>query len=139
MRSYYRLIILNLAVVGTLTSAILLRTVKINLAGYLVVCLGLLVANYSITQKIARQRGTGASSLEIGLWASWVVGPLVIANFPLMLAMYIIKRDLGGIMVLPSVLWIASSIWSTVRKSEREGWGRVDPKGPNSLSDALRK
>jgi hypothetical protein len=129
MRSYYRLLILNLAVVVPLTSAMLLRIVKINPAVYLVVCLALLVANYAIKQQVARQRGI--SSLEIGLWASWAAGPLVTAMFPLLVAIFIIKRDLAGIMSLPSILWIASSAWTTVRKSEQDGWGGSTPKTPS--------
>jgi hypothetical protein len=139
MRSYYRLLILNLAVVGSLTSLMLLRIVKKNTSVYLVVFLGLLVANYAITRWIARQRGTSTSSFDIGLWASWVIGPLVTAMVPLIVAISIIERDLGKIMNLSYVLWIASVAWSTVRKSEREGWRTLDSKGPKSLSDVFRR
>jgi hypothetical protein len=139
MRSYYRLLILNLAVVGSLSSFMLLRIVKKNTSVYLLVFLGLLVANYAITRKVARQRGTYTSSLEIGLWASWVIGPLVTAMVPLIVAISIIERDLGKIMSLSYVLWIASVAWSTVRKSEREGWRTLDSNGPKSLSDVFRK
>lgn len=136
MRSYYRLLLLNLAVAVPLFLATQFRIVKINFAVYGVVCLALLAANYATTWKIARQRG--ASSLEIGLWASWTAGPLYTATIPLYVDMYICQRDIGGIIVMPSILWIAISAWTTVRKSEQEGWGEVDPKGPKSLSEALR-
>jgi len=136
MRSYYRLIILNLAFAVPLLLAMQFRIVKINLAAYGLVCLALLAANYATTWKIARQRG--ASSLEIGLWAAWTAGPFWTATIPLFVDMYISRRDIGGIIAMPSILWVTISAWTTVRKSEQEGWGKFDPKGPKSLNEALR-
>lgn len=139
MRSYYRLIILNLAVMAPLTSPALLRESRINPKFYLLICFTLPLVNYMLTREIARQRGTSTFSFEIALWASWVFGPSVTAMFILDVVFHTIKRDLGGVNIALGQTAVVGSAWIVVRKAEREGWWRkIDPKGPKTLSDALR-
>lgn len=99
----------------------------------------LFILNYSIMRKIARQRGTSTTSLEIGLWVSWVAGPFITADFFVLAFIHLSERDFGSMNRYLSTPIIIGFTWLTVRKAEREGWEKVDPKGPKSLSDALRK
>jgi len=99
----------------------------------------LLILNYAIMRKIARQRGTSTAFLEIGLWVSWVAGPFITADFFLLAFIHLLERDFGSMNRYLSTPILIGFTWLTVRKAEREGWEKVDPKGPESLSDALGK
>jgi hypothetical protein len=120
MRSYYRLLILNLAVMVPFTAAMLLQIFR--KPALLVIQLALLVANYVITRKVARQGE--ASSLEkskwgFGLWWAWTSGPSITGWLPLMLAFLIMKTDFQGIIDLTLMAYFAFSSWATVNKSEQ--------------------
>jgi hypothetical protein len=119
MRSYYRLLILNLAVMVPLTVAILLHIFR--KPALLVVQLALLVANYVITRKVASQGE--ASELEkgkwgFGLWWAWTSGPSITGWLPLMFALLVTKMNFQGILYLASMAYFAFSSWDTVYKWE---------------------
>jgi hypothetical protein len=132
MRSYYSLLVLNLAVMVPLFLAMQFHILKKNLVVFLFACLALLVANYAITGKLARQRGT--SSLELGLWIAWTGGPFAGAMCAVLCFM---DSEFFLASAFP-LLGMVYSAWTTVRKAEREGWAKIDPKGPYSLTEALR-
>jgi hypothetical protein len=142
MRTYYRLLILNIAVIALLILAKQLPILKHNRAVTLVAAvlcvLALPLANYAIMGKIARQRETSSLDLEIGLLASWTGGPFVTAMCTGLMIIAIIERDLGEVLTALGFWFIVRAAWTTVRKAEVEGWGKIDPNGPRSFSEALR-
>jgi hypothetical protein len=142
MRTYYRLTILNSVVMITMILAVRLHMAKqipaVKLTALALIFLSLPVANYAITQQIARQRGTRTFDLEFGLWASWIVGPLHTAMIPALVIIGIIERDWGNILIAASMLFVSGSVLTTVRKSEEAGWMKIDPNGPKSFSEVFR-
>ena len=85
---------------------------------------------------MARQRG--ALSLEIGLWAAWVGGPFVTAMIFRLVILSVIEQDWGNILIASGIFQFADAALTTVRKAEKDGWAKIDPNGPKSLSEALR-
>jgi hypothetical protein len=142
MRTYYCLLILNFVVTVTLILGVHLHMGKhnaaVNLTAMALIFLGLPIANYAITQQIARQRGTTTFDLEFGLLASWIGGPFLIANITGLVMMCIIKREWGNLLTALPMLYFFIPALSTVRKAEEDGWVKIDPNGPKSFSEALR-
>jgi hypothetical protein len=136
MRSFYCLLILNSAVMTSPIWTTHPAIFREHRAVYLILCLALPVANYATTRNLARQRG--AAYLEIGLWAAWVGGPFVTAMFVLEMILAIHNRDFGRANTALGPLTLVAYAWMKVRESEKEGWGKIDPKGPMTLTEALR-
>jgi hypothetical protein len=120
MRSYYRVLLFNLAVTLPLTVAILLNRVKNTPAAVLLVEVALCVANFVITWQFVRQRGT--SSLETRkwrfvIWCAWTMGPLITAMLPTSVAMLIIRRDFEVFIVFCVLITTAVFSFHKVRGS----------------------
>jgi hypothetical protein len=136
MRTYYRLLFLNVAVVTSIMMALHFHILK-HSPFFLFVFPALLVANYAITRQLARQRGT--SILEIGLWLSWVAGPVTAAILPPCMVIFILEPATRDSFINSWVFCMyAISALTTVRKAEEDGWVKIDPNGPKSFSEALR-
>lgn len=120
MRLYYRLLILNLAILVPLTWGAWLHNLR--KPALLILSIALSVVNYAIGRKIARQ--SEASSLkkikwEFDVWWAWTSGPVITGWLPLMFASLLVRTDFEGIIELGLMAYFAFSSWATVNKSEQ--------------------
>ena len=119
MHSYYRLLVLNLAVMVAFTAAMWLHIFQ--KPALLVIQLALLIANYVIARKVARRSETPSvenNKWGFGLWWAWTSGPSITGWLPLMIASLIARTDFQGIVYLSSMAYFAFSSWSIVNNSE---------------------
>jgi hypothetical protein len=119
MRTYYRLLMFNLAVMAPLTYGVWLHNLRKPVL--LVVSIALLVANYVIAKKVARRSETlflKNIKWKSGLLWAWTLGPVSTGWLPLMLSSLLIKTQFSGIVDVGLVAYGAFSCWSTVSRSE---------------------
>jgi hypothetical protein len=122
MRTYYRLVILNLIVMVALTVAIFHHIVKINLMVALAVLI-LPFANYIIARKVFRQGGILSLQNKrwgFGAWSAWATGPAFVAMLPLAITGLIIRPDFEGIIGASCMFFGSLSTLAKVPKSQQE-------------------
>ncbi len=127
MRLFYRLVILNLAVMLPMDLSMLRHLAKktptlSTPAAILGIEFVLLIANFAITWTFARQ-GEIVPLVEGGwrrfhVWTAWVAGPLLAAIVPFVIAALIIKPTFGRIFWSFFNLYWATSALVTVRRSQ---------------------
>lgn len=121
MRSYYRLLILNLSVMAPFAVAMFLHIFRTP--ALVVLQLALLAANCVIALRVARQGDPFSlkkSNWRLGLWGAWILGPLVAGWLPLILASLIARPSFTGIMNLGIMAYSASSLRDMVNNVEQK-------------------
>jgi len=126
MRLFYRLVILNLAVISAI--AVLRKhhwLMKFPVVPNPIVLFAgviLLVANYAITSKVVRQGGI--PSLESSRWwsagfAAWTGGPFFTAVLPWTIAGWVIKRDFVSFLWVTNYFFWSCFSWAQIYNSLR--------------------
>jgi hypothetical protein len=127
MRLFYRLVILNVAVMLPFSVLALRHIVKktpaVSIPAMLAVEAALLVGNFAITREVARHGGI--PSLQgrrwwSARWLDWIGAPVFCAIAPLVTIAIIEKRDFGSFSMGFIFSFLACSSWFRVFGSQKE-------------------